>query len=59
MPHHRVRWRAFWLGFCGTALLIVADVPGASAAKIKMVWVFAVVARALRWQTRLTARIGT
>jgi len=38
MPHHRARWRAFLLGLCSAAVLIVADVPGAFAAKIKMVF---------------------
>jgi NitT/TauT family transport system substrate-binding protein len=38
MPHHRLRWRAFWLSLCSAAVLLVADVPGAAAAKIKMVF---------------------
>src|SRR5262245_5602226 len=38
MPHRCVRWRACWLALCSAAALIIADVPGASAAKIKMVF---------------------
>ena len=38
MPQHHVRWRAFWLGICGFAVVLAADAPAAFAAKIKMVF---------------------